>query len=292
MKQYHDLLKHIIEYGEEKTDRTGVGTKSVFGYQMRFNLERGFPAVTTKKLAWKSVVSELLWFLEGSDDERRLVELLTCKPREECKDKNTIWTANANKQGMELGYTNNDYNKFLGPIYGVQWRNWNGVDQIAELLHNIKNNPNDRRHIVTAWNTSDISKMALPPCHCFFQFYVSNDKKLSCQLYQRSADVFLGVPFNIASYSLLVHIIARECNLGVGEFIHTIGDCHIYLNHFDQVNELLLREPYDLPTLKIHDDFELSSIIKNKMNFKLNTIEYFNLLNYKHHSQIKAEMAV
>ena len=262
MKQYHDLMRHVLDNGTNKEDRTGTGTLSVFGYQMRFNLEDGFPAVTTKKLAWKAVVSELLWFLEGSNDERRLVEILYDDKRENLDDKKTIWTQNA-----EADYWK-DKSKFtgdVGKIYGVQWRNFNGVDQIHELIEGLKKNPNSRRHILTAWNPSEINEMSLPPCHAFSQFFVSN-KKLSCQLYQRSCDMFLGVPFNIASYSLLIHIIAAECKLGVGDFVHSLGDFHIYEEHFDQVKIQIKRKPKQLPKLeflqkKISDyktaDFEL-----------------------------------
>ena len=245
MKNYLDALKYCYENGDFVKSRAG-NVKKAFGYQMRFNLEDGFPAVTTKKLAWKAVVSELLWFLEGSNDERRLAEILYDDKRENLEDKKTIWTQNA-----EADYWK-DKSKFIGDvgkIYGVQWRNFNGVDQIQELIEGLKKNPNSRRHILTAWNPSEINEMSLPPCHAFSQFFVSNNK-LSCQLYQRSCDMFLGVPFNIASYSLLIHIIAEECKLGVGDFIHSLGDFHIYEEHFDQVKIQLTREPKRLPTLK------------------------------------------
>ena len=216
MKEYLSALEHILQTGKDRKDRTGIGTKGVFGYQMRFDLKEGFPAVTTKKLAWKSVVSELLWFLEGSTDERRLAEIHYGKKRRDLVEKNTIWTANADKQGRELGYTNTETTKELGPIYGNQWRSWSAnnktTDQIKEVIHNLKKDPYGRRHIVSAWNALDIDRMALPPCHTMFQFYVQN-KRLSCQLYQRSADMFLGVPFNIASYSLLTCILAQILNL-------------------------------------------------------------------------------
>ena len=261
MKNYLDALKYCYENGDFVKSRAG-NVKKAFGYQMRFNLEDGFPAVTTKKLAWKAVVSELLWFLEGSNDERRLVEILYDDKRENLDDKKTIWTQNA-----EADYWK-DKSKFtgdVGKIYGVQWRNFNGVDQIHELIEGLKKNPNSRRHILTAWNPSEINEMSLPPCHAFSQFFVSN-KKLSCQLYQRSCDMFLGVPFNIASYSLLIHIIAAECKLGVGDFVHSLGDFHIYEEHFDQVKIQIKRKPKQLPKLeflqkKISDyktaDFEL-----------------------------------
>ena len=208
MKQYLDALQFILEKGEDVSDRTGVGTRSVFGYQMHFDLQQGFPAVTTKKLAWRSVVGELLWFLEGSTDERRLAELTFDKPRSELVNKKTIWTANADAQGIALGYDNNDNYKGLGPVYGKQWRDFNGVDQIVWVLNEIINNPDSRRIIMSSWNPPELDAMALPPCHTMAQFKVTNGK-LSCQLYQRSADMFLGVPFNIASYSLLTHMFAQ-----------------------------------------------------------------------------------
>ena len=254
LKQYLEALEYILENGKDRGDRTGVGTRGVFGYQMRFDLRNEFPAVTTKKLAWKSVVSELLWFLEGSSDERRLAEIHYGKPREELVGKNTIWTANADKQAKDLGYTNNDTVKDLGPVYGHQWRTWDAqlghVDQIAQVLEGLKFDPDSRRHIVSAWNADRVPVMALPPCHTMFQFYVQ-DGELSCQLYQRSADMFLGVPFNIASYSLLVHMFAQLLELKVGDFVWTGGDCHIYQNHFEQVKEQLTRQQRKGPTLQI-----------------------------------------
>jgi thymidylate synthase len=299
MKQYHKLLEDILERGEDVNDRTGVGTRSIFGYQMRFDLSAGFPAVTTKKLAWKSVVGELLWFLEGSTDERRLAELTYAKDRTELVGKSTIWTANADAQGKDLGYINNEFQKELGPVYGYQWRNFggiswardgaNGFDQIEWLLNEIRTNPDSRRLILSAWSADQISLMALPPCHAFAQFRVYNGR-LSCQMYQRSADAFLGVPFNIASYALLTHIIARECDLKVGDFVHTIGDAHIYTNHFDQVKEQLGREEYPLPSLRIENDFILSDGLSH--GFDLDTVNMFVLTNYQHHGIIKAQMAV
>jgi thymidylate synthase len=299
MKQYHKLLEDILERGEDVNDRTGVGTRSIFGYQMRFDLSAGFPAVTTKKLAWKSVVGELLWFLEGSTDERRLAELTYAKDRTELFGKSTIWTANADAQGKDLGYINNEFQKELGPVYGYQWRNFggiswardgaNGFDQIEWLLNEIRTNPDSRRLILSAWSADQISLMALPPCHAFAQFRVYNGR-LSCQMYQRSADAFLGVPFNIASYALLTHIIARECDLEVGDFVHTIGDAHIYHNHFDQVKEQLGREEYPLPSLRIENDFILSDGLSH--GFDLDTVNMFVLTNYQHHGIIKAQMAV
>ncbi len=264
MQQYLDLLKHILYTGTEKTDRTGTGTKSVFGYQMRFDLQNGFPLVTTKKIHLKSIVHELLWFLKGETNIGYL------------KENNVkIWDEWADSTGE------------LGPVYGKQWRSWEGkdgkiVDQITELVEQIKKNPNSRRLIVSAWNVAELSKMALMPCHTIFQFYIANGK-LSCQLYQRSADVFLGVPFNIASYALLTLMIAQVCDLQPGEFIHTFGDVHIYNNHTDQVNEQLSRTPFPLPTIKINSD------VKNIFDFKF---EDFTLENYQCHPAIKAPVAV
>ncbi|NCX67405.1 MAG: thymidylate synthase, partial [Burkholderiaceae bacterium] len=233
MRQFHQLMHHVLEHGAQKSDRTGTGTLSVFGYQMRFDLAEGFPLVTTKKLHLKSIIYELLWFLSGNTNNQWLKERGV-----------SIWD--------EWAAPNGD----LGPVYGYQWRSWpapNGehIDQIKEIIHTIKTNPDSRRIIVSAWNVADIPKMALAPCHAFFQFYVANGK-LSCQLYQRSADIFLGVPFNIASYALLTHMVAEQCNLQPGEFIWTGGDCHLYSNHLEQVKLQLSRTPYPLPSLKIH----------------------------------------
>ena len=276
MKQYHELLKDILNNGEERNDRTGVGTISVFGRQLRFDLTQGFPAVTTKKLAWKAVVSELLWFLEGSNDERRLAEILYGRSD---SGRNTIWTGNA-----EAAYWQ-PRAKFpgdLGRVYGVQWRDWGGVDQVAKLIDGLKNDPTGRRHIISAWNVDELDQMALPPCHVMSQFYVSKGK-LSCHMYQRSVDVFLGLPFNIASYALLTHMVAHVCGLEVGELIISTGDTHIYSNHVEQVKEQLSREPYPLPTLWLNPN------IKDIDSFTMETID---LDNYKCHSTIKAEMAV
>ena len=274
MKQYLDLIQQVLEKGVEKSDRTGTGTKSIFGYQMRFNLSDGFPLVTTKKLHTKSIIYELLWFLNGETNIGYL--------------KNNgvkIWDAWADKNGD------------LGPVYGFQWRNWNNdnIDQISELIKTIKSNPDSRRMLISAWNPSVLpdtsisfsdnvknGKAALPPCHAFFQFYVA-DNKLSCQLYQRSADVFLGVPFNIASYALLTHMIANVCDLELGDFIHTFGDAHIYKNHTDQINLQLERKPKKLPTLKINRN--VSSIF----DFKY---EDFDFLNYEFHPHIKGLVSV
>ncbi len=264
MQQFHDLLKHVLESGTFKSDRTGTGTQSVFGYQMRFNLENGFPLLTTKKLHTRSIFHELLWFLKGETNTQYLKE-----------NKVTIWDEWADENGE------------LGPVYGKQWRSWEAadgktVDQITNVIEQIKSNPDSRRLLVVAFNPGEIEKMALPPCHAFFQFYVANGK-LSCQLYQRSADIFLGVPFNIASYALLTHMIAQVCNLKVGEFIHTLGDAHIYSNHMDQVQLLLSRETKKLPQLKLNPN------INNIFDFKFDDIE---ILNYESHPAIKAEVAV
>lgn len=264
MQQYLDFLKYIRDHGVEKKDRTGTGTLSTFAYQMRFDLSKGFPLVTTKKLSLRSIIYELLWFLKGDTNIKYLHD-----------NKVTIWDEWADAQGN------------LGPVYGKQWRAWQTkegkvIDQISEVVEQIKKNPDSRRLIVSAWNVGELSQMALPPCHLLFQFYVANNK-LSCQLYQRSADSFLGVPFNIASYSLLTHMIAQQCDLDVGEFIWTGGDCHIYSNHLEQVNLQLSREPYPLPTL------ELKRKPASLFDYQF---EDFEILNYQAHPHIKAEVAV
>jgi len=298
MKQYHDFLKSILDNGTTKSDRTGTGTISLFGPQMEFDLSVGFPLITTKRMFTKGIIAELLWFLEGSTDERRLAEIQYGLPREQLIGRQTIWTANADNQGKALGHINTDTRKELGPVYGKQWRDMTSyrkkdgriyeqtiTDQLGNLIEDIKNNPDSRRLILSAWNVSEIDQMALPPCHTMFQFYVSNGK-LDCKLYQRSADAFLGVPYNIASYALLTMMIANVCNLEPGRFIHTFGDAHIYLNHLDQVNEQLSRDPnhYQLPTMYFRnasyesiDDFTMSD---------------FGLVNYQSYSAIKAKMAV
>lgn len=264
MQQYEDLMRHVYEHGHLKADRTGTGTRSVFGYQMRFDLSQGFPLITTKKLHTKSIFTELLWFLSGSSNVRWLQE-----------NGVSIWNEWADEQGE------------LGPVYGVQWRSWptpdgGHIDQISQLIEQIKTNPDSRRLIVSAWNVGEIHNMALPPCHAFFQFYVA-DGKLSCQLYQRSADIFLGVPFNIASYALLTHLVAQQCNLDVGDFIWTGGDCHLYSNHLDQVALQLSREPYPYPQL----------LIKRK---PASLFDYryddFEICDYQAHPHIKAPVAV
>jgi thymidylate synthase len=276
MKNYLGALKHCYENGDFVKSRAGNVRKS-FGYQMRFDLQEGFPAVTTKKLAWKAMVSELLWFLEGSNDERRLAEILYEDKRDNLEDKNTIWTQNAN---AEYWKQKSKFSGDVGRIYGVQWRDFNGVDQLKNLIEGLKKDPDSRRHILTAWNPAELHNMSLPPCHAFSQFYVSNNK-LSCQLYQRSCDMFLGVPFNIASYSILIHIIAKECGYEVGEFIHSLGDFHIYEEHFEQVKIQLSREPKKLPILKFNQ--------KNIHEYKTSD---FELINYEHHPKIVAPMNV
>jgi thymidylate synthase len=277
VKAYLDLMQHVRDHGVEKSDRTGTGTKSIFGYQMRFDLAKGFPLVTTKKCHLKSIIHELLWFIKGESNIAYLSE-----------NGVKIWDAWATEDGE------------LGPVYGVQWRNWpsaNGetIDQLAQLIHDLKTNPDSRRHIITAWNpallpdtsispteNAELGKQALPPCHTLFQFYVLNGK-LSCQLYQRSADIFLGVPFNIASYALFTMMIAQVCDLELGDFVHTFGDAHLYSNHMEQVDEQLSRSPMALPTMKINP--EIDSIF----DF---TFDDFELVDYKSHAHIKAPISV
>jgi len=264
MRQYLDLLQHVLKTGTQKTDRTGTGTISVFGYQMRFNLEEGFPLLTTKKLHTRSIIHELLWFLKGDTNIKYLTD-----------NKVGIWNEWADKDGN------------LGPVYGYQWRSWPAadgrhIDQISELIEMIKTKPDSRRLIVSAWNVGEIDKMALPPCHTLFQFYVA-DGKLSCQLYQRSADIFLGVPFNIASYALFTLMVAQVTGLMPGDFVHTFGDAHIYLNHLEQVNLQLSREPRSLPKMSINPD------VKNIFDFK---IDDFELSGYDPHPHIKGEVAI
>jgi thymidylate synthase len=299
MKQYLELLQDILDNGEVKDDRTGVGTHSVFGRHIRFDLRRGFPAVTTKKLAWKACVGELLWFIEGSSDERRLAEIT----HGSAEGKVTIWTPNA-----EASYWKHKakFEGDLGRVYGVQWRHWNKyrtekdmgaahkggtrlavdkteVDQLANLIKGLTEDPNGRRHILSAWNVSELDEMALPPCHVISQFYVNKNKELSCHMYQRSVDVFLGLPFNISSYALLTHLLAHHCNLKVGELVISTGDTHIYKDHIEQVKEQLTREPYPLPTLMLN---------ASKTNIFEMTMEDIHLENYQSHGPIKATMAV
>ena len=264
MQQYLNLLRHVRETGVFRGDRTGIGTQSVFGHQMRFDLGGGFPILTTKKLHLKSIIYELLWFLNGDTNIKYLNE-----------NGVSIWDEWADKNGD------------LGPIYGHQWRSWptpggGTVDQIAQIMNDIRNNPNSRRHIVSAWNVADVNDMALPPCHCLFQFYVA-DGKLSCQLYQRSCDVFLGIPFNIASYALLTMMVAQVCNLEPGDFVHTLGDAHLYINHLDQADLQTTRELLSLPTLKLNPD------VKDLFAF---TFEDFELVGYEAHPHIEAPIAV
>lgn len=289
-KVYLDALKNILENGDDRPDRTGTGTRSIFGMQMRFDLSEGFPAITTKKLAWRSMVSELLWFIEGSGDERRLREILHGNRD---STKSTIWTDNADSEywvKKKLKRSIGD----LGRIYGVQWRRWrkpliriNKVvlqnhDQLLNLIEGINNDPYGRRHIISAWNPGELDLMALPPCHIMSQFYVSNGK-LSCHMYQRSADMFLGVPFNIASYALFTHMLAQVCYLEVGDLVISFGDAHIYNNHIEQVKEQLSRKPFPLPQLKLNPD------IKVITDFEMEDIE---LVGYESHEAIKAPMAV
>ena len=303
MKTYLDALQFVLDNGVTKTDRTGTGTISVFGMQQRYDLTKGFPAVTTKKLAWKSVVSELLWFIEGTGDEHRLREILHGSRESE---KTTIWTANATAPYWKA---KSKFDGDLGRVYGVQWRHWRTpvehraetfrddfgniynrggllhikeTDQLKNLIDGIKRDPNGRRHILSAWNPGELDEMALPPCHAFAQFYVA-DNKLSCQMYQRSCDMFLGVPFNIASYSLLTHMIAQVCGLEVGEFVHVLGDAHIYLNHVEQVKEQLQRVPLPAPTLWLNPE------VNDITQFTMSDIR---LDYYQSHAAIKAEMAV
>lgn len=287
---YLNALKQVLEEGEDRPDRTGVGTKSVFGLQMRFDLSEGFPAVTTKKLAWRACVSELLWFIEGSGDENRLKEILH---GDRYSEKKTIWSDNATADYWTKKRLQRHAGD-LGRVYGVQWRRWRAplvrinkvvlqnCDQLLSLIEGIKEDPYSRRHIITAWNPGELELMALPPCHMMAQFYVNNGK-LSCQMYQRSADMFLGVPFNIASYALFTHMIAQVCNLEVGELIITIGDAHIYSNHIEQVNEQLKRKPLPLPTLKLNPKIEVIT------DFDMTDIE---LVDYQSHDAISAPMAV
>jgi thymidylate synthase len=285
LKVYLDALKFILENGQLKSNRTGIDTLSYFVYNMRFNLEEGFPAVTTKKLAWKAVVGELLWFLEGSTDERRLAEITFEKDRKDLIDKQTIWTANANKQGVELGYPNYALYKELGPIYGRQWRLFDDEnDQILTIINQLKNDQDSRRIILSAWNPNQISKMTLPPCHIMSIFNITNGK-LSCHLTQRSADFCLGVPFNIASYALLTHMLAQICELKVGELVMTFTDAHIYVNHKDQIKEQLLRTPQKLPTIILPKFNTLNELLNTKPS------EYI-LKDYSPLESIKAPMAI
>jgi thymidylate synthase len=299
MKQYLDLLQDILDNGELKDDRTGVGTYSVFGRHIRFDLRESFPAVTTKKLAWKACVGELLWFIEGSSDERRLAKLT----HGSAEGKVTIWTPNALASYWK---PKAKFEGDLGRVYGVQWRHWNKyrteknmgsahkggtrlavdqieVDQLSNLIEGLKTDPNGRRHILSAWNVSELDQMALPPCHVMSQFYVNKNKELSCHMYQRSVDVFLGLPFNIASYALLTHLIAHHCGLKVGELVISTGDTHIYKDHIEQVKEQLTRETYPLPTLMLNAE---------KTNIFEMTMQDIHLENYQSHGSIKANMAV
>lgn len=299
MKQYHELLQDILDNGEIKDDRTGIGTYSVFGRHLRFDLRTGFPAITTKKLAWKAVCGELLWFIEGSSDERRLAEI-THGTRE---GNVTIWTPNALAPYWK---SKAKFEGDLGRVYGVQWRHWQKnterwnfgkahlggdrvavdrteVDQLKNLIEGLQKDPNGRRHILSAWNVAEMDDMALPPCHVLSQFYVNKNNELSCHMYQRSVDVYLGLPFNIASYALLTHLIAHTCGLKVGELIISTGDTHIYQNHLEQVKEQLTREEFPLPTLWINPDVT---------NIEKFTMDDIKLIDYQSHGQLKAPMAV
>jgi thymidylate synthase len=303
MKQYLDALQYVLDNGQEVSDRTGTGTLSCFGMQQRYNLAESFPAVTTKRLAWRACVGELLWMIEGSGDERRLAEIT----HGTAEGRTTIWTPNALAPYWK---PKAKFEGDLGRVYGVQWRHWRTpvehkqetfkddfgntfnrqsllhireTDQLLNLINGIKQDPHGRRHIISAWNPGELETMALPPCHMFAQFYVGKDNRLSCQMYQRSMDTYLGGPFNIASYSLLTHMIAQVCGLGVGEFIHVIGDAHIYLNHIEQVKEQLSREPFPAPQLWLNPD--ISDITKF-------TMDDIKLLNYQSHPSLPAPMAV
>lgn len=289
MKQYLDLLAKVLNEGIEKKDRTGTGTISLFGTQTRYNLHKGFPLLTTKKMAWKSIVHELLWFLKGDTNIKYLVDhnvkIWNEWPYEIFKNSKDYQNETIDEFIERIKTDEKFAKKYgdLGPVYGKQWRDFNGVDQIKNLIEKIKKNPYSRRLIVSAWNPADVDKMALPPCHSLFQFYVNKNNELSLQLYQRSADLFLGVPFNIASYSLLLSMVAHVCNLEVGEFIHTTGDTHIYSNHVEQVKEQLSRKPKKLPTLKLNKN------IKNIFDFTIDDIE---LVDYECYPSIKAKVAV
>lgn len=299
--EYLNTLKEVMVFGEETEDRTGVGTISKFGIQTEYDLKQGFPLFTTKKMNFQNISAELLWFIEGSTDERRLAELTHLKHRSELEDKTTIWTANANKQGKDLGYENSEIRKELGPVYGWQWRSFDrhymlgdesdtqGVDQLAWVINEIKTNPSSRRIILSAWNPKQLHQMALPPCHVMAIFSVKN-KKLSCMLIQRSADMFLGVPYNVASYSLLTHLLARECGLDVGKFVHSIADAHIYKNHIDAVVQVTSRAPFRLPKLVIDDSFDLSRGMQKGFTFE--DVKSIRVENYEHHPFISAPMAV
>lgn len=289
MQNYLKMCRHVLDNGVLKSDRTGTGTISTFGYQMRFDLEEGFPLLTTKKVYFPAIAKELLWFISGDTNIQKLV-----------KDKVRIWNewpyrdyknsedyqGESMKEFIDKIKVNDEFaakHGDLGPVYGKQWRNFDGVDQLQKVISSIKENPNSRRHIISAWNPSEIDQMALPPCHTFMQFYVSGDNKLSLQLYQRSADVFLGVPFNIASYALLLHLVADVCGLTAGEFVHTFGDVHIYNNHIDQIKEQLSRKPYNLPKL---------NILKSHDNIEDYQYEDFEIVDYQSHPKIKAKVSV
>lgn len=289
MKTYLDLMRHVYENGEVRDDRTGTGTRGVFGYQMRFDLSEGFPLLTTKKVHFASIAKELLWFISGDTNIKWLVDNKVRIWNEwpyEVYTKSKDYQGETLKEFVEKIASDDKFASLhgnLGPVYGKQWRDFNGVDQLMKVINTIKNNPNSRRIIMSAWNPAEVDDMALPPCHAFLQFYVSNDGKLSLQLYQRSADIFLGVPFNIASYALLVHMIAKVCNLEAGDFVHTLGDAHIYNDHFDVVKTQLEREPRQLPRLVIHGDQESIEDFK---------YEDFEIVDYDPYPGLKAKVSV
>lgn len=289
MQQYLDLMQYVLDHGQYKDDRTGTGTYSIFGYQSRYDLSEGFPLVTTKKTYLKAIIHELLWFIKGDTNLKYLVEnnvrIWNEWPYETYK-KSSDYQNESMEEYIEKIKTDDAFAQKhgdLGPVYGKQWRDFGGVDQLENLLNDLKNNKDSRRLIISAWNPPQIKDMALPPCHCFMQFYVSSDNKLSCQLYQRSADIFLGVPFNIASYSLFTMMLAQVCGYEPGDFVHTLGDAHIYANHLDQVKEQLSRRPYPLPKMKLNPD------IKSIYDF---TIDDFSLEDYQAHPRIAAKVAV
>ena len=289
MKQYLDMCRFVLENGKKKEDRTGTGTISTFGYQTRYNLEEGFPLLTTKKVYFKAILGELLWFIKGNTNIKELVDqnikIWNEWPYETYKKSNEYQGESLQEFVEKIKESNDFADKWgdLGPVYGKQWRNFNGVDQLMKLQDSLKNNPFSRRHIISAWNPAEVDNMALPPCHSFMQFYVSDDKKLSCQLYQRSADLFLGVPFNIASYALLTIMLAKVCGYGLGDFVHTFGDLHLYANHIEQAKLQITRQPFSLPNMTLNPK------ITNIFDFKY---EDFSLSNYQSHPHIKAEVAI
>ena len=289
MKNYLEMCRHVLEKGSEKTDRTGTGTISTFGYQLRFDLQEGFPLLTTKKVFFPAIAKELFWFISGDTNIQRLVQnnvrIWNEWPYQDYT-KSTDYDGETLAEFVEKVKTDDSFAKKhgdLGPVYGKQWRDFNGVDQLQKVIHDIKSNPHSRRHIISAWNPAQVDQMALPPCHAFMQFYVSADNKLSLQLYQRSADVFLGVPFNIASYALLTHLVADVCGLEVGDFVHSFGDVHIYKDHLDQIETQLAREPMNLPKLKLKKSYD---------DITLYQYEDIEIVDYESHPAIKAKVSV